>query len=170
MYKGILGWNKLYTKNGNEIIVPKYFTKNFPPFELDGELFSMRDNFEFIQSAVLDKTPSKNWKKITYNIFEVPNSDGDFKIRLSKAKKWFEKYPNLNVNIIKQSLCKDENHLMKYLEKIVSLKGEGIIVKDPTKNYHTGRSSYILKVKKVFDMEGIVIGYNYKKMAKLLKV
>jgi DNA ligase-1 len=169
---GIRGYwdgKKLYSKNGNEIITPKNFTKNFPPFKLDGELWSKRDDFEFIQSTVLDKTPSNSWDKITYNIFEVPNAKGDFKSRLEKAKRWFTKYPNKNVNIIKQIKCKDEQHLLKYLDKIVALKGEGVIVKDASKLYHTGRSPYILKVKKAYDMEGIVVEYNYKKNSKIIK-
>lgn len=169
---GIRGYwdgKKLYTKNGNEIITPKNFTNNFPPFALDGELWSKREDFEFIQSVVLDKTPSANWDKITYNIFEVPDANGDFKERLEKAKKWFDKYPNKNIHIIKQIVCKDEQHLLNYLDKIVKLNGEGIIVKDSTQEYHTGRSPYILKVKKSYDMEGIVIGYNYKKNSKIVK-
>ena len=169
---GIRGYwdgKNLYTKNGNLINTPKEFTKNFPPFALDGELWSKRDNFEFIQSIVLDKKPSSSWENITYNIFEVPNSKGNFKTRLEKARKWFEKYPNSNVNIIKQIVCKNEKHLLTYLDKIVKLKGEGIIVKDPSQPYHTGRSPYILKVKKAYDMEGIVIGYNYKKDGKTFK-
>lgn len=169
---GIRGYwdgEKLYSKNKKEIIVPRSFTKNFPPFELDGELWSQRDDFEFIQSTVLDKIPSKSWANITYNIFEVPHSKGDFRTRLEKAKQWFEKYPNENVNIIKQTLCKDEEELLKYLDKIVDLKGEGIIVKDPSLPYHTGRSPYILKVKKAYDMEGEVIGINYRNGVKILK-
>jgi DNA ligase 1 len=163
---GIRGyWNgkKFYTKNGNIINIPKKFTKNFPSFALDGELWSRRNDFEFIQSTVLDKTPSTKWEKITYNIFEVPNTKGDFLQRLQKAKDWFSKHPNRNVKIIEQIKCKDEDHLIEYLNSIVTLKGEGIIVKDASKLYHTGRSPYILKVKKFLDMEGLVIGYNYKK-------
>ena len=163
---GIRGYwdgKNLYTKNGNIINSPKYFTSNFPPFELDGELWSKRDDFEFIQSVVLDDTPSDNWGKITYNIFEVPNSDGDFLLRLEKVKKWFEKHPNKYVKIIEQTRCKNSEQLNGFLEKIVALKGEGVIVKDPTQNYHTGRSPHILKVKKAQDMEGVVIGHNYRK-------
>ena len=169
---GIRGYwdgKKLYTKKGNEIKVPKNFTKNFPPFELDGELWSKRDDFEFIQSTVLDNIPSKDWKNITYNIFEVPNKKGTFLQRLHKAKEWFLKYPNKYVKIIKQKVCKDEDALTKYLEEIIFLKGEGVIIKDPIQPYHTGRSPYILKVKKVLDMEGVTIGYNYRKDGKTLK-
>jgi DNA ligase 1 len=172
---GIRGYwdgKSLYTKNGNLIHIPAYFTKNFPAFPLDGELWTKRDDFENIQSIVLDEKPSKKWSEITYNIFEVPKAKGNFLIRLDKAKVWFAKHPNKNVNIIKQIRCEGEEHLMKFLDEIVDLKGEGVIVKDASKDYHTGRSPYILKVKKFLDMEGIVVGYNYKedKNFKSLKV
>jgi DNA ligase-1 len=150
------------TKNGNRLHPPKKFIINFPPFALDGELWSKRDDFEFIQQTVLDSVPSNDWKKITYNIFEVPDSKGDFLNRLDKAKKWFEKHPNKYVNIIKQIKCKNENHLNTYLEEVIALKGEGVIIKDASLKYHTGRSPHILKVKKAQDMEGVVIGYNLK--------
>ncbi|MEA2050604.1 MAG: DNA ligase [Campylobacterota bacterium] len=169
---GIRGYwdgKRFYTKNQKQLSVPKWFTKNFPPFALDGELWSKRDDFEFIQATVLDKIPSNDWIKITFNIFEVPNAKGDFPKRLQKAKEWFEKHPNRYINIIKQIACKDEQHLQNYLDKIVKLKGEGIIVKDPNQNYHTGRSPHILKVKKFQDMEGIIIGYNYRKNSKIIK-
>ena len=166
---GIRGYwdgEKLYTKNGNLIYAPKWFTKDFPPFALDGELWSKRDDFSFIQSTVLDLNASNDWEKITYNIFEVPNTKGDFLSRLQIAKEWFETHPNSYANFIEQIVCHDENELQNYLAKIVSLKGEGIIIKDGKLPYHTGRSPFILKVKQVQDMEGKVIGYNYDKFAK----
>lgn len=162
---GIRGYwdgSQLLTKNGNIIHTPKWFTKNFPPFELDGELWSGRDDFEFVQSTVLDENPSKNWRKITYNIFEAPNAKGDFLQRLETAKEWFIKHPNDHVKIIKQIKCRDEAHLQSFLKKVVKLNGEGVIVKDPKQGYHTGRSPYILKVKKTYDMEGIVTGHNLR--------
>ncbi len=166
---GIRGYwdgEKLYSKNGNPINAPKWFTANFPPFPLDGELWSKRDDFEAIQATVLDANPSKNWENITYNIFEVPEVKGDFLMRLQKAKEWFEIHPNPHINIIKQIVCKDEQHLQNYLNEIIALKGEGVVIKEGIEPYHTGRSPYILKVKKVQDMEGIAIGYNYDKKGK----
>lgn len=164
--RGYWDGEKLYTKNGNLINAPKEFTANFPPFPLDGELWSKRDDFETIQATVLDVIPTKNWETITYNIFEVPEVKGDFLGRLQKAKEWFEIHPNPHINIIKQIICKDEQHLQNYLNEIIALKGEGVVIKDGKEPYHTGRSPYILKVKKVQDMEGIVIGYNYDKKGK----
>ena len=164
--RGYWDGEKFYTKNGNPIIPPLWFTANFPPFPLDGELWSKRDDFETIQATVLDANPSKNWENITYNIFEVPEAKGDFLGRLQKAKEWFATHPNNHINFIEQIVCKDEEDLQNYLAEIITLKGEGVIVKNQKEPYHAGRSPHILKVKIAHDMEGMVIGYKYDKEGK----
>lgn len=158
-------WNgvNLLSKNGNIIHAPLWFIKDFPKFELDGELWTKRDNFENIQSIVLDKIPSKYWNQITFNIFEVPNVKGDFITRIQKIKTWQNENSNKYIKIIEQIKCLNKEHLEKYLNKLVNLKAEGIIIKNPKPEYFTGRSSNILKVKKFKDMEGKVIGINYNK-------
>ena len=158
-------WNghNLLSKNGNIINAPKYFTKNFPTFSLDGELWTKRNDFENIQSIVLDKKPSIKWKEITYNIFEAPSIKGNFIQRLAYAKNHFTKSKNSYVKFIKQIKCKNSQYLDVFLEKIVLFKGEGVIIKKGNLTYQEGRSSNILKVKKFFDAEGLVIGINYKK-------
>jgi len=169
---GIRGYwdgKQLLSKNGNPIYAPNYFTKNFPPFALDGELWSQRNDFEFIQNTVLDDTPSKQWENITYNIFEVPNQKGDFISRLQKAHNWFQTHRNQYVKIIKQIKCKDKDDLQNYLTQIIHLKGEGVIIKDGMQEYHTGRSPYILKVKQAQDMEGVIIAHNLRDDQKTLK-
>ncbi|WP_072681754.1 DNA ligase [Arcobacter sp. LA11] len=169
---GIRGYwtgKKFLTRKGKRIYAPKWFIKGLPNFELDGELWTKRDDFENIQNIIMDKTPSKDWEKITYNIFEVPNTKGNFFERLDKVKSWFKKYPNTHINIIEQVKIKDKEHLHNFLNEIISKKGEGIIVKDPKEPYHTGRSSHVLKVKKAQDMEGKVIGINISKKTSVLK-
>jgi DNA ligase 1 len=160
---GIRGYwdgKHLLTRKGKPIYAPKWFLANFPLFELDGELWSTRNDFEFIQSTVLTKKPSLAWKKITYNIFEIPNAKGDFKARLLKARNWFLKYQNKYVSIIPQIVCRNQEHLQRFIKEIEAKGGEGVIVKDPTLDYHTGRSPHILKIKKSADMEGEVLAIN----------
>jgi DNA ligase len=160
---GIRGyWNgkKLMTRKGLPINPPPWFIENFPPFELDGELWSKRGDFEFIQSTVLDKNPGKDWEKITYNIFEVPNTKGGFLLRLSRAGAWFKTHPNRHIRIIPQIRIKKKADLDLFFDKIQSKGGEGVIVKNPQMPYHTGRTAHVLKVKKFWDMEGLVIGLN----------
>jgi len=160
---GVRGyWNgrQLLTRKNLPLNPPPWFIKNFPPFELDGELWSKRGDFEFIQSTVLDQKPGNGWEKITYNIFEVPNEKGNFYSRLKKASSWFDIHKNNYIRFIPQTRVNDESDLAQFLNEIDSKGGEGVIVKDPEKPYHTGRSAHVLKVKKNQDMEGVVIGLN----------
>ncbi len=158
-------WNgkELLSKNGNKINAPDWFIKNFPNFELDGELWTKRDDFENIQNIVLDENPSIKWEKLTYNIFEVPNEKGDFNKRLEKIKLWLENNPNKYIKIIPQKICKDEYELNDFLKELLKQKAEGVIIKNPKKEYFVGRSDDILKVKTFYDDEGLVIGLNYSK-------
>ncbi|MCP3926667.1 MAG: DNA ligase [Desulfobacterales bacterium] len=158
--RGCWTGKRMLTRKGIEINCPKWFLKNFPSYKLDGELWISRNNFEAVQSTVMDKIPGKSWKKVTYNIFEVPNAKGNFLQRLDKAKMWFEQNRNSFAQIIPQLYCKDSNALNSFLNDIESKGGEGVIVKDPKKTYHTGRSKYVLKVKRFRDMEGFVVAVN----------
>lgn len=164
-------WNKkeLLTRNGNKINAPKWFLEQLPDFELDGELWTKRDDFENIQNIVMDKNPSLKWKEITYNIFEVPNQKGDFFYRLEKVKQYIKKNNPAHLKVIEQIKIKNKEHLENYLEELISKKAEGIIIKNPKSEYFTGRSSNILKVKKFSDMEGEVIGINISSKTKVLK-
>nr|WP_319492862.1 DNA ligase [uncultured Desulfobacter sp.] len=150
----------LLTRKGVLLYPPPWFIKNFPTFELDGELWSRQGAFEFIQSVVLDEKPGPGWEKINYHIFEVPNAEGTFLQRLDRAKQWFNSHPAAHVRVIPQTVIHDRSDLDRFFCDVASRGGEGVIVKDPDKPYHTGRSAHVLKVKKARDMEGIVIGMN----------
>lgn len=160
---GIRGYwtgSELLTRKGQRIQAPEWFTKALPPFALDGELWRKRSDFSFVQNTVLDGVPSEDWREITYNIFEVPEAPGAFPARLAKAKAWFDSHPAPHIRIIEQRECKGPDHLDSFLAEVESSGGEGVIVKDPSLPYHTGRSPHILKVKNFRDMEGEVIAHN----------
>jgi DNA ligase-1 len=154
---------ELLSKTGNKIYAPNWFIKDFPPFELDGELWTKRNDFENIQNIVLDENSTIKWEEITYNIFEVPNTNGDFNKRLEKIKLWLNSNPNKYIKIIPQKVCKSEIKLDNFLKELLKQKAEGVIIKNPKLEYFVGRSDDILKVKKFYDDEGLVIGLNYSK-------
>ena len=64
---------RLISRSGKAFAVPKWFTKGFPPFEIDGELWTSRGDFENVISIVNKQTAHDGWQQITYQIFEVPN-------------------------------------------------------------------------------------------------
>ena len=154
---------ELFSKNKNKIFAPSWFTKDFPPFPLDGELWTKRGDFENIQSIVLSQQESKDWENITYNIFEIPNANGNFKTRLDFLENYLKKNPNRYIKIIPQIVCKDKNHLNKFLKELLKNGAEGVIIKNPNLSYETGRTNNSLKVKEFLDDEGKVIAHNFNK-------
>jgi DNA ligase-1 len=158
---------ELKTRQGKTIYAPDWFTQNFPPFELDGELWSKRMDYENIQSIALSHQKSDEWKNLSYNIFEVPHAKGDFVVRLKKVQQWFLENNNNYVKIIPQKLCKNTQELEEFLNEIIAHQGEGVMLKNPNALYEEGLSNSLLKVKKFYDTEGIVIGHNYNNNGQL---
>lgn len=148
-------WNgkNLLTRNGNIINAPKWFIQNYPKFEIDGELWTKRRDFENIISIVRKKHPSEKWKDIKHYIFEVPNSKGNLWERLRKVIK----YENNNIKIIKQIKIKNDSDLNKFLKIVEKKGGEGVVLRDPNSLYINKRTDKALKVKSFKDDECKII-------------
>jgi len=146
---------QLLSRSGKKIYAPKWFTKDYPNFEIDGELWTKRDDFENISSIVRDKIPSKDWSKIKHYIFEVPNAKGGLFERLEKVKS----YENEYIKILPQVIIQNSQHQKNYFLDIIKKNGEGIVVRDPKSLYINKRTSKALKVKKFKDTECKIIGY-----------
>jgi DNA ligase-1 len=146
----------LISRSGKIINAPKWFLKDYPPFEIDGELWSKRKDFENISSIVRDKIPSKQWREIKYYIFEVPNAKGNLYQRLQKVRK----YENDIIKIIPQIKIKNKSHLQKFLKDIENKGAEGVVVRDPDTPYISKRTNKALKVKTFLDDECEVIAHN----------
>ena len=61
----------LLSRQGKKLNAPSSFTKNFPKFALDGELYAKELKFEEIQATVMDKLPDeKAWHRLKFHIFD----------------------------------------------------------------------------------------------------
>lgn len=154
-------WNgrQLMSRTGRLFAVPDSFTENFPPFELDGELWLGRGQFEQTVSIVNTQTPHDGWQSLTYQIFEVPNQQGGLLERLKVLELYLERFPAPSLRVIEQVTVQNNAHLKAELERVVELDGEGLVVRHPDTAYQTGRSNQALKVKLKQDAECEVTGY-----------
>ncbi len=150
---------QLLSRRGTLLRPPAAFVRNFPPFPLDGELWSRRNDFEHIVSIVTASGPSEEWLGLTYNIFEAPESPGDFVSRMKRVRTWFDTHPAPYARIIRQRPVTSAQALQDFLKEVEAHGGEGVMVKNPAAGYRGGRSNDLLKVKDYDDMEGRVIGY-----------
>ena len=150
---------QLISRGGSVFAAPVWFTRGFPPFALDGELWSRRGDFENIVSIVSRHQPHAGWEQISYQIFEVPHQSGGLMERLKVLERYLSDHPSLYIRIIEQKPCKGQRDMQRYLQHLVDLGAEGLVVRNPTTPYQTGRSSNALKVKKHSDAECSVTGY-----------
>lgn len=154
-------WNgrQLLSRQGNLIAAPNWFTDELPPFELDGELWITRGQFEEIQSITSRDQPHPAWRRVTYNIFEVPNAPGGLDSRLGRLREYLGHHYVAHIKIVPQTVCRNVAHLMQRLMAVDAAGGEGLVLRNPDSPYETGRTPNALKVKRFDDMEGRVIGY-----------
>ena len=133
----------LLSRNGKIIAAPGGWSTYFPPFALDGELYTARGEFEKIQSTVMDKTPNVTaWSEIKFYVFDVPEANGGLLERLSELEKFILQNPQAgqNLKIIKQVKVKDNAEFEAFAEAVIAKGGEGAVVREPNAPYERKRS------------------------------
>jgi DNA ligase-1 len=159
---GVRGYwtgKELISRAGNPFHAPEWFTRNFPPTPLDGELWTGREQFPELVSIVRRESADTDWGKVHYFVFDAPEIEGCFEKRLDFVRRWFLEHPNLFAEVLEHQICESEEHLQKKLTEIESLGGEGVMLRKPDSPYTVGRSHDLLKVKTYEDAEATVIKY-----------
>ena len=152
----------LLSRQGKKLNAPLSFTKNFPKFALDGELYAKELKFEEIQASVMDKLPDeKVWSRLKFHVFDVPEASGGLLERLSELEKFILQNPQAgqNLKIIKQVKVKDNAEFEAFAEAVIAKSGEGAVVREPNAAYERGRSQNVLKYKKFNDAECVVVAH-----------
>lgn len=167
---------QLVSRGGLVFNAPEWFVRDFPPFELDGELWTKRGDFENIVSIVRQQRPDERWAQISYRVFEVPQQPGGLLKRLAVLQAYLESavlesspliakersadvVKRMHISIVPQLTIKSQLHLNEFFQQVVSQGGEGVVVRDPDTAYQTGRLKDALKVKSYQDEECEVAGY-----------
>jgi ATP dependent DNA ligase domain len=146
----------LLSRNGKILAVPEGWSTYFPPFAIDGELYTARGEFEKIQSIVMDKTPNEvAWSEIKFYVFDVPEASGGLLERLGELEKFILQNPQVgqNLKIIKQVKVKDNAEFEAFAEAVIAKGGEGAVMREPNAPYERKRSKNALKYKKFKDAE-----------------
>jgi DNA ligase-1 len=154
--RGFWDGKQLLTRGGKRIMAPDWFIENYPPFAIDGELWTKRADFEGISSIVRRKNPDERWRKITHQIFEVPNQQGGLLDRLAVLRDYLKMRVDSPIKIIKQYPINQRHQVKRFLQNIVRKGGEGVVVRNPNTAYQTGRLSSALKVKQYLDTECVI--------------
>ena len=161
-YDGVRGfWDgaKLVSRSGNVFKTPAFFTKNFPDFALDGELWAGRGGFEKISGIVRSLKSGEKWKEVKFMVFDLPESKLMFEKRHIELKRIVDSINNSYIFAVKQEEIAGAKELETRLKEIEALGGEGLILHRKNSFYNGTRSDDLLKMKSHDDMDGKVIAH-----------
>lgn len=150
----------MYSRNGNRFYFPKFFTKNWPKSQLDGELFIGRGKFSQTLSAVKKSVPiNSEWENVRYLVFDCPGLKKPFKDRIKAMEEVLSGIDNPYIKCHAHRECSGFDDLFAELDRVNNAEGEGLMLREPKSMYENRRSTSLLKVKTFHDDEATVLGY-----------
>ena len=176
----------LWSRLGNIIHAPKYWLDALPKFPLDGELYNKSLSRQYIRAVTSRQKPiTYQWEKINYHIFDQPNNTfiqgGEIDIpncyiRIENVFNWVKHFPEPEtvrrvysnwegmsfpsfVKVVEQYEILPKTSLEFELTHVVSVGGEGLMIRNPSSIWRPYRTNDLLKVKKPKKGEGITRGW-----------
>nr|WP_157273639.1 DNA ligase [Thiobacillus denitrificans] len=147
-------------RGGGLVPAPPWFTENFPPLPLDGELWIARDQFDALSGTVRRIEPvDAEWRQVRYLVFELPGAAGDFSQRVRQMRTIVELAAVPWLQAVEQTRVADRAGLMQRLDAVVQGGGEGLMLHRADAPTLAGRSDTLLKLKPWLDTEAVVVGY-----------
>jgi len=147
------------SRQGNRYHAPDWFVEGLPDTPLDGELWLGRGKFQVAVGIAKRQDKPDTWKQLRFVIFDAPALPDDFETRLQFYQDYLNRHSPPFAAAHTQLPCQSLDHLRQELERVVSVGGEGLMLRQPRSKYAVGRSSTLLKVKRFHDGEAKVIGH-----------
>lgn len=159
-FDGVRGYwdgQQLWTRGGQRVTPPAWFTAGWPPVPMDGELWAGHGAFASAVSTVRQQAASDSaWREIHYMVFDLPNQGGVFDERLKALQRlslpaW--------VQPVAQSRIANHLALQALLRKTVQDGGEGLVLHRGDSLYSAQRNDDLLKFKPFDDAEAKVVAH-----------
>lgn len=148
----------MYSRQGNKLHTPQWLIQQMPNFDVTGELYGGVGNFsEFSGLFTSQDANNSKWLQAKFIIFDVVEEQWKheyFETRMQRLKS--QHCPN--VEAVEITRCTSVSQLNVAFDSIVQRGGEGLMLRKNVA-YKSGRTTDILKYKKIETTEGKVVGY-----------
>ena len=162
-YDGVRGYwdgRQLWTRGGEPVAAPAWFTASLPKQPLDGELWAGRGRFAHAVSTARSQTPNDvAWREMRFMVFDMPAQGGDFTARLAAMRKLLPITDAPWVTLVPQERATTHAELQALLDKTVKMGGEGLVLHRGGSLYRGERNNDLLKFKPYDDAEARVVGH-----------
>jgi DNA ligase-1 len=162
-YDGVRGYwdgTRLWTRGGEPVITPAWFTANLPRIPMDGELWAGRGRFDEAVSTVRSQSPNDAaWREIRFMVFDLPAQPGDFTARLAALRQLLPIPAASWVVPVPQQRATTHAALQTLLDKAVKGGAEGLMLHRGASPYRGERTGDLLKFKPYDDAEARVVAH-----------
>ena len=160
-FDGVRGYwdgTRMTSRQGNIINTPLWFVDALPRTPLDGELWIGRGQFDRLSGIIRrHRINEEDWRLVKYLIFDLPASQQIFDLRVEKIKSIVQQISRSHIQTVEQFKLDDHHDLLETLKSVVKNKGEGLMLHRGASHYQNSRSDDLLKLKKSYDAEAVVI-------------
>jgi len=175
----------LWSRYGNVIHAPYWWTSELPNIPLDGELYLGRGRFQETISIV--RSHGGDWTNVRFVVFDTPPSDcvyatgrinnPNFRHEIVKSDclklvphnptrsftsvcDILESFDHVEQEKLSDLESKAHERVQELLYDVSINGGEGLMLRAPYSVWEPKRTPMLLKVKKMHDAEGVVIAHN----------
>jgi DNA ligase-1 len=150
----------LWTRSGNRIDVPAWFTVGWPAQPIEGELWIGRGRFQDISDLVRAlQADALAWRQVRFMAFDLPASPHAFASRTRELRMLVARTGSPSLQRIAQLHFSERAQLDAWRDAVTSGGGEGLMLHHAHAHYRAGRSDQLLKYKRWDDAEARVVGY-----------
>ena len=158
--RGYWDGRRLWTRGGEPVNPPAWFTAGWPRVPMDGELWAGRGQFQRAVSVVRQQSPDEAaWRTLRFMVFDLPAQPGIFTERLAVLNGLLAQPDMVWARPVAQARVASHAALMEMMRTLVDSGGEGLVLHRGSSLYRAERSDDLLKVKPFDDADARVLGY-----------
>ena len=162
-FDGVRGYwdgQALWTRGGERVAVPAWFTAGWPNVAMDGELWAGHGQFPKAVSTVRQQTPDDSaWRAMRFMVFDLPAQGGPFTERIPVLNGVVSQIDQHWVQAVEQFKVPSPQALQTLLAKTVKNGGEGLMLHRGASLYKGQRNDDLLKLKTHDDSEARVVAH-----------
>ena len=139
--------------------VKQIFEKN-PEIILDGEIYRHLWNLQKISGLCRKETLEEDHKELVFHCYDIVDTTLPFKLRAKKLGELNNSRPdNSRIIFVEHRPIKGLDQIMQMHDEAIAAGYEGLVVRDPEKEYKPGaRDSRMMKIKIFTDGEFLITG------------
>lgn len=150
----------LWSRSGRRIEPPAWFTRDWPPVAIDGELWLGRGRFEEVSALARRQGGDQDaWRKVRFLAFDLPEHGGEFEARARMLAQVVALADSPTLAAVAQQRFANRAEFEAHVAQVLAEDGEGVMLHHRAGRYRPGRSDTLLKYKAHEDAEARVIDH-----------